>query len=1608
MKAISASLLKYFQFTLALILILGSAKAQLRADFTANTTSGCSPIIVSFTDNSTGNPTNWKWDLGNGTNSFLQNPSVSYITPGTYSIKLVISNGNQQDSIVKQQYITVNATPTVNFSALITQGCYPLNVNFTDLSIANNGTINQWQWDFGDGTIATNQNPSHIYTAEGNYDVKLKVTNSNGCFKVLGKSAYIKVEGGVKANFNYSVAGNCAPPTPVTFNNTSSGTGTLNFQWWFGDGTSSTDANPVHSYTAPGSYTVTLITQNTFGCTDTLVKTNTIIVGSVQANFTIPTSICAGSAVSISNTSTPATVSSNWIFGDGSFSTEINPVKAYSTAGTYTIKLINNFGACTDSIVKTITVNTKPTALFTATNNIACSVPATVQFLNNSVGGVSYQWNFGNGNTSTLQNPTHTFTSFGNFTVGLVAIAANGCSDTITKNSLVKINAPKINSVLIDKKEGCLPLIINATANVNSTQAIASYQWTFGDGSFSSAINPAHTYTTEGVFTIQLIITTVGGCSDTLRLQDTVKVGHKPTADFSGTPRNVCPTTAVQFTDASTNGPIDRWYWWFGDSKRSTLQNPLTSYSDTGFFSVRLAVWNNGCSDTISKSNYIYVKPPVARFSHVINDCNNKLKVRFIDSSKGAQTYIWDFGDGTTSTLANPVHTYAVAGTYVVTMSVFTAECSHSKARTVIVDDHIGILKVSADTVCRNSVVNFTIDSVNNAFSATYKWKIGSASVITTNIPQLDHTFTQPGSYPVFVEIIYSNGCIDTLRYTKGIKVYGPTANFNTLSQQYCAGTSINFTESSITDGTHSISNWTWNFGDGNIVSYTAAPFTHQYTNAGNFGVLLKVSDLFGCTDSIYKANAVSISKSVAAFTENDTLICPNTTLQLTSQSTGNNLTYQWDLGDGSQSSLMNPSHVYTTQGTYTIKLAVKDQLGCTDTLIKLNRVKVYLPVARFAMSDSTAVCPPLLVNMTNSSINAGYHNWTFGDGSSSTQTNPSHLFTYPGNYTVKLKVNNTGGCADSLTKQVFINGPTGTFSYIPNLACSPVLVSFNAITQNTVKNIWDFNDGSVNTTTQNSTSYTYTIGGHYIPKLILEDAQGCRVAIVGKDTIQVKEVKAFIANPIRTICDSANIQFIDSTITNDLIAQSIWSFGDGGFSTVHHPSHTYNANGLYSVKLKVITQTGCTDSVTYSNVIKVVASPKAAVNGDTVICKNGSILFTSNRINADTSAVNWYWSFGNGNTSTLQNPSIQNYTVAGNYNLIHKITNSSGCETITSKRIRVNELPNINAGADAVICRNQSYNLTATGGVSYNWTGNVTTINCTNCANPIAKPLIDITYVVTGKNGFNCIASDTINIKVQQPMKLNVIKADTLCLGATKTIKATGTDKYSWYPSLYIDNPNAAEVNIRPAKDTLMNYMVIGKDNNNCFSDTSYVKIKAYPIPKMEIRQDEIVINAGSTVKLAANNSADVTKWKWTPAKYLDNTSIAEPTMTAKESITYVCVASNQGNCVTRDEVKITVVCNNGNIFVPNTFSPNGDGNNDIFYPRGKGVYTIKSFRVFSRWGELVFEKTNFQANDINSGWDGTFRGQKLAADAYVYSLEIMCDNNTVVPTKGSVTLIR
>ena len=1606
MKAIKTNWLLLLQFTVYL-LICAVASSQLKADFTSIPKNGCPPMVVNFFDSSSGNPTAWKWDLGNGTTSVLKNPVTTYFDAGTYNIKLIVTGANGVDSIVKNQYIVINALPTPVFTVSDTAGCYPLKLRFDDGSFAGSGSISLWQWDFGDGTLSNDPSPIHTYTSAGNFSVLLRITNTNGCSKVITKPNLIKIQNGVKAVFSYNSNQGCQTSAPVTFINQSTGTGSLSYLWSFGNGKSSTLQNPVNNYNSAGSYTVRLIVTNSFGCADTLLKPNAINIGVVKADFSKPDTVCTGANFQLKNTSSPGSfVSSFWSFGDGSNSTDVFPEYAYSVAGTYQVKLVTDFGSCKDSTVKSIISIPKPKAAFTATNYLSCKAPLTTAFNNNSVGGVSFQWDFGDGGTSTSTNPTHTYTSLGNYSVKLIITNAKGCTDTLLMDQLVKIAPPEILGIDSLPAQGCIPFTTKPIPVIQTGLPVSSYLWNFGDGSTSTDSLPTHVYTTPGVYNIKLTISTGAGCTDTLTVLEAVKAGNRPNANFSATPLDVCANTSVNFTDLSTGSTVNDWFWDFGDGTTIYgVQHPTHMYNDTGRFDVMLVAYNFGCSDTLIIKKYVRIKPPIARFDTAYA-CGNPLRRNFLDSSIGATSWAWNFGDGGTSSLQNPFHNFASSGIYPVTLTVSDGSCQHTTIRNVRVLKQTGNMVINDSIGCRATRLTFNVSGLETGSIQKYKWffeGLNKPGIGTSNVP-VAQSYSTPGVRNPAVIVTDILNCLDTLFTVYPVTIYGPKVAFGSDTKGSCFGGTINFLDSTVTDGIHPITKWTWYYGDGPAQNYTNGPFAHLYPNQGKYNVSLVVKDSYGCKDSLTKPSYISISQAVADFIPSDTMLCPGVPLVLTNNSAGTDVTYKWDFGDNIVSNVVSPTHNYASSGTYIVSLVVSDKTGCRDSIAKT--IKVFLAKADFTVSDSFSTCPPLVVNATNNSSNYISFNWDFGDGSSSSILNPSHIYTYPGTYIIKLSVLNNGGCTDTVIKKIVVNGPTGSYGYIPTQACNPGTIHYSIISQNAINFVWDFSDGTTIFSTKDTISHTYNIPGFYVPKVILENANGCKVAILGLDTVKITDIQTHILANKRIFCDSGSVSFTDSTITNDVINSYIWHFGDGTTSNSQNPTHFYSKSGYYSVTFITGSQFGCVDTAKVNDYVKITSTPKIKITGDSAACEPAQILFAGVLQQPDTSTLSWKWTFGNGNSSSFQNPPPQMYNNAGNYNIKLIATKAEGCaDTATAKAV-IHSKPIVDASADTAICKNQQHTLIATGATSYLWSSNAT-LSCLNCDTTRANPIVKTTYYVTGTTAKGCTNTDSVTIDVRQPFTITIGQGDTICVGETVPLTASGADRYDWSPSRWLSNPFIENPTTRP--DSSITYTVVGSDFAGCFKDTGTVKIKVYPIPTVEITNGENVnLEISKSVKLTTKISSDVTNLTWSPTQALSCNTCGDPIASPRENITYTVTASNGGNCTAKDQVNILMVCGSANVFIPNTFSPNNDGMNDVFYPRGAGLSHIRSFRIFNRWGQMVFQKLNMSANDASMGWDGKLNGTDALSDVYVYILEVICINNEVMSFKGNVSLLR
>jgi len=662
------------------------------ASFTSNVTSGTVPLNIAFTDTSTNSPTSWKWSFGDGTaNSTVKNPTHNYSKAGNYTVMLTAGNTAGSNTVAKSSYIKVTPVqkPVAGFTSNVTSGTVPLNVAFTDTS-TNSPT--SWKWSFGDGTAnSTVKSPTHSYSKAGNYTVVLTSTNSAGS-NTATKTNYIKVTA-VKpvASFSSNVTLGTVPLN-VAFTDTSTGTPTT-WSWNFGDGTAnSTVKNPTHGYSKVGNYTVVLTSTNSAG-SSTAAKTNYIKVAAVKPVASFSSNVTSGIVplnVAFTDTSTNSPTSWKWSFGDGTANSTVkNPTHSYSKAGNYTVILTatNTAGSSTvtkSSYIKVAPVQ-KPVAGFTS-NVTSGTVPLNVAFTDTSTNSpTSWKWSFGDGTAnSTLKNPTHKYSTAGNYTVTLTASNSAG-SSSVRKSSYIRVAAQKpVANFNSNLNSGTVPL--NVAFTDTSTGTPTSWKWSFGDSTANSTVkNPTHSYSKAGNYTVILTAGNSVG-SSSVRKSSYIRVAaQKPVANFNS---NVTSGTAplnVGFTDASTGTPT-AWKWSFGDgTANSTIKNPAHKYSAAGNYTVILTVSNSAGSSTVKK--LIAVKAaatssqrPIAAFSGSPTSGKVPLKVTFTENSRGSPTsWAWNFGDGATSSTRNASHTYTKKGRFTVTLTVRNASGSNTK-----------------------------------------------------------------------------------------------------------------------------------------------------------------------------------------------------------------------------------------------------------------------------------------------------------------------------------------------------------------------------------------------------------------------------------------------------------------------------------------------------------------------------------------------------------------------------------------------------------------------------------------------------------------------------------------------------------------------------------------------------------------------------------------------------------------------------------------------------------------------------------------------------------------------------------------------------------------
>jgi len=1126
----------YYFLLLIFMFYSKSTTSQVVSDFTTiNLNTGCGSLVVEFEDLSTGNPDTWLWDFGNGNSSSQQNPIAVYSSPGLYTVKLTVSDASTQDVHIETDFVKVYAQPTVSLDQNSTLFCVPEEVLFTDETQSANNIV-AWMWDFGDGGSSNLQNPIYEYQNNGVFTVSLSVVDDKGCESLVIFDNLIDAKKVPVSDFVSDIDFSCNSTELVTFTNNSEFA--YSYFWNFGDGTTSSNTNPTHNYNS-GVFDVYLVSDNSV-CTDTLFLNNLIEIGGVMTtDFTSNVnSICEFDSVSFSDETLNSADTWFWDFGDGNTSSLQNPIHQYTSGGNYTVTLsTNKNGSCLSEEIKVnfIEVFDSPSIDFYVNNQISCNPPLIVDFYDNTLNITDWFWEMENGFMSTNQNPVVNFTDSGSFDVTLTVIDDNGCSSIKTKSDFIKIDDFSADFNVSDSII-CEDDFVDFLDNTNSIFNITSYNWDFGDGNTSLLQNPQNQYLGINTFDVSLIIENSIGCTDQKSISSFIKTVGPPTADFVADNLISCAGSSINFTDlTSSPAAINNYNWSFGDGNNSSVQNPVYQYNMLGIFDVELIVGDGKCVDTIVKTNYIEIIKPLSYFKDKHN-CQDPLSVEFYNYSIGADNVFWDFGDGNTSTDYEPIHNYIAEGIYQVTLSVTNNAtlCSHEFVQQIDVSspnaDFTYLVNTnnsfSDSVVClpkKRSHVDVLSDNLRN-----YKIDWGDGYV---GINRSDHLYSSIGLYDVTLMMTDNYGCKDTLVYNDMFRVTEVETDFTTSNVQGCNDLSVDFEDlSSVTSSVF------WDFGDGN--SSTQNNPTNVYLLEGIYDVTLFSTSIEGCLDTLVRQEYIVFEKPILNFTFSDNAICKDETVVFVDSSKGLSLDYNWDFGDGNTSVLKSPQHNYQNVGSFPVSLTITDTFGCTvvnnTELIEVQNVQV-----DFSSNLLSSNCPPLISTFTNNSsgVNLSY-NWSFGDGLTSSQENPSHLYSTSGDFDVRLIIEDNFSCKDTLvmSNMISIFGPMGTFNYSSDVVCKSDSVVFTANVQNVDSYLWDFGDGIFST--DSNPSHLYSNGDFYSPQLVIENTSACQLIVTSDDSIEVIEI-IVDAGINQTIClgDSISLLAIGSATNYNWIS---------------------------------------------------------------------------------------------------------------------------------------------------------------------------------------------------------------------------------------------------------------------------------------------------------------------------------------------------------------------------------------------------------------------------------------------------------------------------------------
>ncbi|MEM8908362.1 MAG: PKD domain-containing protein, partial [Bacteroidota bacterium] len=855
-----------------------------------------------------------------------------------------------------------------------------------------------------------------------------------------------------------------------------------------------------------------------------------------------------------------------------------------------------------------------------------------------------------------------------------------------------------------------------------------------------------------------------------------------------------------------------------------------------------------------------------------------------------------------------------------------------------------------------------------------------------------------PGTYAVSLVAIATETCRDTLVIPDLIVLEGPIGDFSFAIDTSCVPLQVAFTGNSA-----NLYDYIWDFGNGQLdttLNVTDDQIGFSYEEPGAFVPKLILVDAANCVRAIESPDTIQVATLDVNFTATDSVLCDDQssiTLLNQSSSTTPIVAVEWSMEGQNPtiSTAAQPQVIYNTPGVYDIGLTV-DNGFCQETLVKPNFIRVgTVPIAAFSPQD-TLGCTPFTLNFTDESTSdigaITNWEWNFGDSTISNLPAPQHTFTTSDTFAVSLTVTTDTGCRDTVIHDLTVlPAPMIDFANL-NPICRGERLPLQATIEGDTSSLTFF---WLDDPTLSCTQCLHPIASPLdttIYGLVWNNPNGCTDTIEVEVQVRPDTIPIIGLTPDTSICANDLIQLQASG------GDDVWSYqweetrlGLSCYTACKNPIATPLSNTVYVVE--VTNAAGCVarDSVR----IDVVDAFQPIAGADRTICQGDSL-----QLQVDVGSE-WVWLNPDQLTCAFCPDPIAFPDTSRIYTI--EALTDIGCLIQDSILIEVLMSTAVDAGTDLALCEGDSIALNGEGNGVLSWTPEGS-LNNPNLANPIAQPLVSTTYTLRVTNDL-CELSDSVRVEVLNQTEIEGLD-EMICQGDTVALNFVGAaNVLDWSPTDRISDPQALGPLVWP--DTTTTYTLIGQ-LSTCLPDTTQLTIWVDALPGVSI-STVYPFFPGQIIQLNPRIDDDRPyRFEWMPMDSLSCGDCPNPLVRADTSRAYTLLVSEETTgCVTTLDTRLEplAACPEDLIYIPNAFSPNDDGENDVLRMYSNAFERISTFKVFNRWGALVFE-----TSDIREEWNGQIGNKNLPAGVYIYFLEAPCPINPqlTVFKKGDITLIR